>query len=195
MKAPVEIRVFCNDELSISADACECLTADHQKGMQQIRLERRDVHCIRLLRRPELGHRSQMNAVQIDMTGDAADGEKVGVRPQECYLPLESFRIGKIICIETRDKLCGASFQSEICRLDDPAIRLSMDFNSQIRRRHCGEDSRRSIGRAVIDDDDPKIRERLFLNTLDCAAYVGGTVVDGNQDIDRNVAHGLFVQL
>ena len=134
----------------------------------------------------------QDRAVVVDDRHVAVHEPDLGVRLQEGDVARQPVDRPFVVRVEQRDVVAGDLGQAAVDRAHEPAVVLVDGANAVA---VGGEDLRRLVGRAVVDDDDlerlggwPVLAQR----TVDGTSEVAREVVRGHDDGDPG-EHALFI--
>src|SRR5712692_5678818 len=103
----------------------------------------------------------------VDNFGSAAQEDHVRPGPQEVQLALEPIVQTDVVRIHSGDIRAGYQRTTSVGRRRDPRVRLMDHLDTRIAGRVGIQNRRSSIGRAVIDDQNVELSNRLRHNALE----------------------------
>jgi hypothetical protein len=136
-------------------------------------------------RRQRLDHRT----VRCDLSGRGAQQPHVRMRGQERGLPHQTFGQGHVVGVDPRDQRRPGRSQSTIQRRRLSAARLRQDGQAPVADR--GQTARRTVGRAIVHDDELEVGQRLAQDAPERLVEPRLAVVHGHHHRHARATHRL----
>ncbi len=128
--------------------------------------------------------------VGVDQLDSGADGHAVRVSAEVGHLPLEPVGQGDVVGVHPGGELAPGQPKHLIEGDDEPGVRPTDQADAGVPGGVLPEDRRRPVGRAVVDDQELEVGERLTEDALDRLGHVPLGVVHRHQHVDgRRRAH------
>ena len=131
----------------------------------------------------------QRVAFGIDALRDAAERTERQVRIERGDLKREAFGQRYVVRIHPRDELSARHRQQLVACRDQTPIHPADDPHAGLRRGERVEDARRTVGRAIVDDDDLEIAVRLLRDALQRIVKKRARVEDRHEHADARDVH------
>ncbi len=125
----------------------------------------------------------------IDDLDEAADDCDRGPRRQHRDLPLEASRQGDVVGIHAGDVAAGGGGDRLVQGRHQAAAGRRQKADARVGGGLSGEQGRRCVDRAVVDDDELEIREALAADAGDGLMEEGGAVAHRQDDADQRGRH------
>ena len=187
-----ELVVLALEELGVvpQARALEQLTVDEHARVEEGRAEKGRPADLERPTRHEVYGGGRPACIELE--NRASDDRKARVRPELRNLPPEAVRQRHVVGIEARDVAARRRVECPIERRGE-AEALVVPQDDQPGVVDLAEDLARPVGRAVVDDDQLEVGERLAEDTREREAQVTSRVVGRHEHGDeRRGAHGVL---